>query len=109
MIIKGRVMKLAAINSSEGRVILIETDQRLDLSVHGVFVQACRLAEYPDLRGIEVNLGKTRQILDSGLAMLLMLRDRVGHFARYIKLYNCSPEIRNRLLESRAMINFLIV
>lgn len=102
-------MKLATINTSDGRVILIETDRRLDLSVHGVFVQACKLAEYPNLRGIEVNLGKTRKILDSGLAMLLMMRDHIGHFGHNIKLYNCTPEIRSRLLESRVMTEFRIV
>ncbi len=102
-------MKLATVNTSDGRVVLIETDKRLDLSVHGVFVQACKLAEYPNLRGIEVNLGKTRLILDSGLAMLLMMRDHMSQFGRYIKLYNCSPEIRNRLLKSRVMTAFQIV
>jgi ABC-type transporter Mla MlaB component len=102
-------MKLAAVNTSDGRVILIEADERLDLSVHGVFVHACKLAEYPNLRAIEVNLGKTRHILDSGLAMLLMLRDHASHFGQCIKLFNCSPEIRNRLLESRVMTEFQIM
>jgi hypothetical protein len=102
-------MKLAAVNTSDGRVILIEADERLDLSVHGVFVHACKLAEYPNLRAIEVNLGKTRHILDSGLARLLMLRDHASHFGQCIKLFNCSPEIRNRLLESRVMTEFQIV
>ncbi len=102
-------MKLAAVNTPDGRVILIETDERLDLCAHGVFVQACELAEYPDLRAILVNLVKTRDILDSGLAMLLMMRDRVGYFGQYIKLINCSPEIRNRLLECRVMTEFQIV
>jgi hypothetical protein len=90
-------------------VIRIEADERLDLSIHSVFVHACKLAEYPNLLGIEVNLGKTMQILDSGLAMLLMLRERVGHFGNRIKLFNCSPEIKKRLAESRVMTEFQIV
>jgi anti-anti-sigma regulatory factor len=102
-------MKLADLSTSDGRVILIETDERLDLCAHGVFVQACKLTEHPDLKAIMVNLGKTRHILDSGLAMLLMLRDHVGHLGQYIKLFNCSPEIRNRLLESHVMTEFHIV
>jgi anti-anti-sigma regulatory factor len=102
-------MKLADMSTSDGRVIIIETDERLDLCAHGVFVQACKLAEYPNIRAILVNLGKTRHILDSGLAMLLMLRDHVGHFGQCIKLFNCSPEIRNRLLESHVMTAFQIV
>jgi hypothetical protein len=102
-------MKLADLSTSDGRVILIETDERLDLCAHGVFVQACKLAEYPNLQAILVNLGKTRHILDSGLAMLLMLRDHAGHFGQRIKLFNCSPEIRNRLLEISVMSEFQIV
>lgn len=102
-------MKLADVKTSDGRVILIEADERLDLSAHSVFVQACKLAEYPNLLTIIVNLGKTRDILDSGLAMLLMLRDRAGHISKRIKLFNCTPEIRNRLLESRVMTEFQIV
>jgi hypothetical protein len=101
-------MKLAAVNTADGRVIRIEADERLDLSVHGVFVHACKLAEYPNLRAIEVNLVKTRHILDSGLAMLMMLRERAGHLDNCIKLFNCSPEIRNRLLESRVLTGFQI-
>ena len=102
-------MKLADMSTSDGKVIIIETDERLDLCAHGVFVQACKLAECPNMQAILVNLGKTRQILDSGLAMLLMLRDHVGHLGQYIKLFNCSPEIRNRLLESPVMTEFHIV
>ena len=99
-------MKLADVKTSDGRVILIEADERLDLSAHSVFVQACKLAEHPNLLAIIVNLGKTRDILDSGL---LMLRDRADHISKSIKLFNCTPEIRNRLLESRVMTEFQIV
>lgn len=102
-------MKLADVKTSDGRVILIEADERLDLSAHSVFVQACNLAEHPNLLVIMVNLGRTRDILDSGLAMLLMLRDRAGHISKRIKLFNCAPEIRNRLLESPVMTGFQIV
>lgn len=102
-------MKLADLSTSDGRVIIIETDERLDLCAHGVFAQACKLAEYPDLQAILVNLGKTMQILDSGLAMLLMLRDHASHLGQCLKLFNCSPEIRNRLLKSRVMTAVQIV
>ena len=102
-------MKLADVKTSDGRVILIEADERLDLSAHSMFVQACKLAEHPNLLVIMVNLGRTRDILDSGLVMLLMLRDRAGHISKRIKLFNCAPEIRNRLLESPVMTGFQIV
>jgi anti-anti-sigma regulatory factor len=102
-------MKLADVETSDGRVILIEADERLDLSAHSVFVQACKLADHPNLLVIMVNLARTRDILDSGLAMLLMLHDRAGHISKRIKLFNCAPEIRNRLLESPVMTGFQIV
>jgi anti-anti-sigma regulatory factor len=102
-------MKLATIHTSIGRVITIETDEDLDLRSHGVFVHACRLAEEPNLRAIEVNLGKTRKIRDSGLAMLLMLRERMGREANGIRLINCSPEIRSRLAASSVGTQFQLV
>lgn len=93
-------MKLATIHTSVGRVVTIETDEDLDLRSHGVFVHACTLAEHPELKAIEVNLGKTRNIRDSGLAMLLMLRERTGWDGNRIRLVNCSPGIRSRLAAS---------
>jgi hypothetical protein len=56
-----------------------------------------------------VNLGKTRHILDSGLAMLLMLREGAGHLGNCIKLVDCNAEIRTRRVESRVMTEFQIV
>jgi hypothetical protein len=55
-------------------VITIDTDEELDLKSHGVFVDACRLARYPDQTHIDVNLRKTRNIRGSGIAMLLTAR-----------------------------------
>jgi anti-anti-sigma regulatory factor len=62
-----------------------------------MFVEACELAARPGPRAIEVNLGKTHYVQDSGLAMLLMLRSCSGRLKNQIKLVNCSPEIRRRL------------
>jgi anti-anti-sigma regulatory factor len=82
---------------SGSRVIAIEIHERLDLSVHSTFVEACELAALPGPRAIEVNLGKTHYVQDSGLAMLLMLRSCAGRLRNRIRLINCSPEIRRRL------------
>jgi hypothetical protein len=90
-------MKLSTIHTSTGNVITIETDEELDLKSHGVFVDACRLARYPDQTHIDVNLGKTRNIRGSGIAMLLMLRELTGWERSRIRLVNCSPEIRGQL------------
>jgi hypothetical protein len=94
-------MKLSTSYYTTGRVISIETDEELDLTSHGVFVDACRLAEYPDYRSIDVNLINTRKIRASGIAMLLMLRQITGCASNCIRLLNCNPEIRNQLLRSQ--------
>ncbi len=94
-------MKISSSYSSAGRVISIETDEELDLTSHGVFVDACRLAEYPDCSSIDVNLIKTRNIRASGVAMLLMLRELTGWECSRIRLLNCHPEIRKKLMGSQ--------
>ena len=93
-------MKLSTSNSSTGKVISIETDQELDLKAHGVFVDACRLAEHPEHNTIDVDLRKTRKIRTSGMAMLLMLRELTGWEAARIRLRNSNPEIRKQLMKS---------
>ncbi len=99
-------MQTAHLSSPDGRVITIEIDERLDLSVHSMFVQACELAARPGPRAIEVNVGKTRYIQDSGLAMLLMLRGCAGRLKNRIRLVNCSPEMKTRLTAHRMHTQF---
>jgi anti-anti-sigma regulatory factor len=101
-------MKLATMHTSTGSVITIETDEELDLRSHGVFVHACKLAEHPDAKLIEVNLGKTRSIRDSGLAMLLMLCEQTGWESDRVRVINCSPEIRRRLVANSTVTRFSI-
>ena len=93
-------MKLSTSNSSTGKVISIETDQELDLKAHGVFVDACRLAEHPEHNTIDVDLRKTRKIRTSGMAMLLMLRELTDREGPHIRLRNCNPDIRKQLMKS---------
>ena len=84
---------------------------------HAVKINAVRelvavfVAAVPGIRGyvaadvdvaqlIAVDLAHTRQIRDSGLAMLLMLHRRAGLPRGQIRLLNCRPEVRSRLRES---------
>jgi hypothetical protein len=94
-------MELTTVLKGDGRVIAIDVDENLDLSVHSLFVQACELAADPGSDTIEVNVGRTLNVRDSGLAMLLMLRDCAGHLGQRVKLVNCSPELRSSLLARR--------
>ena len=99
-------MKLSTIHTSTGRVITIETDEELDLKSHGIFVDACKLAKQLDQSHIDINLGRTRNIRGSGIAMLLMLRDLTGWGSNRIRLLNCSPEIRGQLMTSEVGSQF---
>jgi anti-anti-sigma regulatory factor len=78
-------------------VYTIEIDERLDLRFHRVFTRACELAEDADAAAIEVDLANTRQVNDSGLAMLLMLLRRAKLPRERMRLLNCHPEVRSRL------------
>jgi anti-anti-sigma regulatory factor len=102
-------MKLSTRRASTGRVISIETDEELDLKSHGVFVDACRLSEHPEHSTINVDLVKTRSLRDSGVAMLLMLRELTGPERPRIRLLNCNPDIRNQLLKSKLGQQFQVV
>jgi anti-anti-sigma regulatory factor len=109
LLAKGRAMQLSTIDTSSGRVIIIETDEDLDLSSYEVFVHACRLAEYPDMSTIEVNLANTKNIRGSGVDMLLMLHARANGLSNRIRLVNCSAKIRRQLTTSRVGKQFQVL
>jgi anti-anti-sigma regulatory factor len=90
-------MKLLTIHTSIGKGITIETSEDLDPRSHSVFMHAYKLAKHLNLNRIEVDLGKTQTIRDSGLAILLLLSKRINGESISIKLINCSPEIRSQL------------
>ena len=102
-------MKLSTSHTSIGRVITIDTDEELDLQSHGVFVDACKLAEHSEQSTIDVNLMKTRNIRCSGLAMLLMLRELTDSEINRIRLVNYNSDIRNQLMTSKVGQEFQLV
>lgn len=80
--------------------IRIQVGEHMDCRVHSVFCQASELARYPQTENIEIDLGKTRHIRDSGLGMLLMLYRLSARLKDRIEVVNCQPEIRTRLSDS---------
>lgn len=102
-------MKLSTTDTSHGTLITIETDENLDLQAEEVFLNACRLAGQPGLDTIEVNLGRTRNIRGSGVALLKMLRERTSALPKLIRLVNCNPEIRHQLVTSSIGRQFQVV
>jgi anti-anti-sigma regulatory factor len=99
-------VQLNTVMTPAGRVITIDVDENLDLSLHSLFVRACELAAASDSDAIEVNVANIRHVRDSGLAMLMMLRDRARRRGDRVKLVNCGPELRRRLLAGRIGANF---
>lgn len=102
-------MKLSALQTPAGRLIRTEADEVLDLRADGMLEDACRLAAYPDLSAIEVNLGRTRHIRGSGVKMLLMLHRRGSGLSKRVRLVNCREQIRRQLMESSVAGEFQVV
>ncbi|MDX1697740.1 MAG: hypothetical protein R3308_05600 [Thiohalobacterales bacterium] len=93
-------MKIKTTDNRNGKTLLIRADRTLDCKIHSLFSDAALVARYPWINRIEIDLRKTRIIRDSGLSMLSMLRNKSGMQKRQIRLVNCRPEIRIRLIES---------
>lgn len=83
--------------SGEENIITVHVDERLDCSAHARLSDICDLAIESNHRRIVIDLGRTRRIADSGLAMLMMLKDRMGTFRDRVLLVNCRPELRRSL------------
>jgi anti-anti-sigma factor len=100
------MMGLTTIRTSQGNVIKVDVDENLDVSVHSLFVQACEAAAGSGAAEIAVNMRKARHVRDSGLAMLLMLRERAGRLGDTVRLVNCSPAFKRQLLAHRLDAHF---
>ena len=103
-------MKIELDKPEFGGIILVHADKRLDLTAYDGFGEAARLAgKRPRSRAIVVDLAKTRQLFDSGKAMLLTLRQRAGRLKNRIYLANATPEVRRKLKQGKFPKMFHIV
>jgi anti-anti-sigma regulatory factor len=93
-------LNIKTTDNDKGKTLLIRADETLDCETHTVFSNAALVASYPWINEIEIDLGNTTLIRDSGLSMLLMLMNKTGMRRRQIRLTNCRPEIRTRLTTS---------
>jgi anti-anti-sigma regulatory factor len=99
---QGDCVDVSTITTPAGKVIAIRLDESLDVRVHRLFVKACELAAADGSRAsIEVNCAETRTVRDSGLAMLMMLRETTGRRGVSMQLVNCSPQLKSQLLAAR--------
>jgi len=102
-------MKVSLVSSVAGDVVLIHADDRLDLMAYNDFSEAAALvAENPDSEAIVVDLGETRELFDSGRAMLLTLRERAGRLKNRIYLTNAIPEVKRKLSQGKFPVLFNI-
>ena len=101
-------MLISTTNNGNGNTINIHTDECLDFSVCSLFSRAWELTEYPDMEHIVIDLGNTRRINDSGLAMLLLLSERTEKVVGKIQLVNCRPEVKKRLSYSSLATAFKV-
>jgi anti-anti-sigma regulatory factor len=99
-------VECAIIRLSPGQPMTIEANEELDLRSTRVFAYACTLARTLGRCGVRVDLGRTRDIRGSGLALLVMLRQRLGGSSHAVRLVNCSPELRRVLAESSVGMQF---
>jgi len=89
-------------HSFPGRgVVTVQVSGRFDMSQWAEFNPLLADAGESHARYL-VDLHEADQVLDSGLAMLLLLGEKVG-LAR-LEVLNCSPELRRRLLGALALV-----
>ena len=89
-------MSVTMRNFPERGVVTVQVEGRFDMSQLQEFQQVLVHARDSRAKYI-IDLSATDQVLDSGIAILLMLIERVGP-AR-LEVLNCSPELRRRLLD----------
>lgn len=94
---------------SYGHSITISVGEDLDLRLRDLFMQAVVCAQRDVASRIVVDLRKTSRIFDSGLAMLMLLNDRAWRLSGKIRIINCRPELKHRLMRNLLTDNFNLV
>lgn len=80
-----------------GDRLILRAARCLDLSACPWFHRTVDMIGGHGIRQVVVDLGATREVRDSGLALLLMLRRHLGDGGDDLTLINCRPEILGRL------------
>jgi ABC-type transporter Mla MlaB component len=81
--------------SPEANRLLVALDGDLDLSADRVFKSVADLGRASRCQCV-LDLGGVQRILQSGFALLLVLRRRLGDDSR-LRLINCDPSLRPEL------------
>jgi anti-anti-sigma regulatory factor len=81
----------------DSKALVLRVGERLDLSLSELVQQAIQSIATTVPERVVVDLGATRRVFDSGVALLLLLRNRAGHLKGRMYLANCAPKIFSRL------------
>lgn len=98
-------MRMRIRETSAGRVVVIKTGKRFDISSHLLFSEACHLADDPTTTNIVIDLGNTRHLHDFGLALLLMLYQHTANLKHGISLINCSSKLKGQLASAQLQLH----
>ncbi len=89
--------------------IIISADESLDLSAYGTFKEATSIAQHnPLFMAIVVDFNQTEKLFDSGMAMLLTLRQLSGRLKNRIYLTHVNPSLFKQLKQYGLSNKFLI-
>jgi anti-anti-sigma regulatory factor len=91
------------------KTLVLHIGERLDLSVNELVQQAIQSIATKAPERVVFDLAATHKVFDSGVALLLLLRNRAGDVKDWIYLANCAPRIINRLVRAGLASRFQIV
>ena len=94
--------------AKNSKTLVLRIGECLDLSIKAVVQQAVQSLQANRPERVVVDLTSTRKVFDSGMALLLLLRDRAGHLRDRIYLTNCAPRICSRLTRAGIASQFRI-
>ncbi len=83
----------------DASITTIQAGELLDLSLAAQIFSACEWARGPAALMIVIDLSRTIQIMDSGIAMLKILNLCTQSQVRTISFVNCSCSVRKMLTE----------
>ena len=94
--------------AKNSKTLVLRIGECLDLSINALVQQAIQALEASRPERVVVDLTATRKVFDSGMALLLLLRNRAGHLRDRIYLTNCAPRICSRLARAGIASQFRI-
>ena len=90
-------MWLNLTQTDAGLTVVVKVGDRLDISRTQLFAKARDWASQTGASRIDIDLGGTRRLFDSGLAILMRLRQRMDADDQALRVTNCEPSVDRQL------------